>query len=197
MSDDQQPEEFRPIPDGGLKDAMPGWLKRPPAWRNMPTAEQRHERTLPEPDTSEIDPRTLVDVSDLPQWLQTIAARGEVSVPEPDETVEHAVELVQAASRRDEPDPGPTTFVARSSDAAGQSLRDGASPDNASGQVAESGEDAAPEPDAEQEVGLLTDEPATSLPPAPGAHRPTYMVWTLVACGIIMAVLVVVILYLL
>lgn len=100
MSDDQQPEDLRPIPDGGLKDAMPGWLKRPPAWRSMPSAEQRHERTLPEPDTSEIDPKTLVDVSDLPQWLQTIAARGEVPVPEPDQTVGHALQQIQAASAR-------------------------------------------------------------------------------------------------
>ena len=100
MSDDQQPEDLRPIPDGGLKDNMPGWLKRPPAWRNMPSAEQRHERTLPEPDTSEIDPKTLVDVNDLPQWLQAIAARGDVPVPAPDQTVGHALEQIQAVSAR-------------------------------------------------------------------------------------------------
>lgn len=100
MSDDQQPEELRPIPDGGLKDTMPGWLKRPPAWRNMPTADQRHERTLPEPDTSEINPKTLVDVSDLPQWLQTIAARGDVPAPQPDETVGFALQQIQAVSAR-------------------------------------------------------------------------------------------------
>ncbi len=108
MSDDRQSEELRPIPDGGLKDAMPGWLKRPPAWRSMPSAEQRHERTLPEPDTSEIDPKTLVDVSDLPKWLQTIAARGEVPIPEPDQAVGHALLQIQAASARTlEPDPEP------------------------------------------------------------------------------------------
>lgn len=104
MSDKgQQPEEMRPIPDGGLQDAMPSWLKRPPAWRSMPTAEQRHERSLPEPDTSTIDPRTLVDVTDLPQWLQSIAARGEVHVPEPDASVGHAVQQVQAARSRTAP----------------------------------------------------------------------------------------------
>lgn len=100
MSDDQQPEELRPIPDGGLKDNMPGWLKRPPAWRNMPSAEQRHERTLPDPDTSEIDPKTLVDVNDLPQWLQTIAARGDVPLPTPDQSVGHALEQIEAVSAR-------------------------------------------------------------------------------------------------
>jgi hypothetical protein len=99
MSDAKQPEQMRPIPDGGLKDAMPSWLKRPPAWRDLPTAEQRHERGLPEPDTSEIDPRSLVDVSDLPKWLQAIAARGDIPVPVPDPSVDHAVEVVQAAQK--------------------------------------------------------------------------------------------------
>lgn len=98
MSDKQQPEELRPIPDGGLKDTMPGWLKRPPAWRNMPSAEQRHERTLPEPDTSEIDPKELVDVGDLPKWLQSIAERGDVPAPEPDQAVGHALQQIQAVS---------------------------------------------------------------------------------------------------
>lgn len=95
MSDSDNQEPMRPIPDGGLKDAMPAWLKRPPAWRSLPTAEERFERTLPEPDTSEIDPASLVDVSDLPQWLQSIAAREIDPHPEPDEAVEHAVEILQ------------------------------------------------------------------------------------------------------
>lgn len=91
---------MRPIPDGGLQDAMPSWLKRPPAWRNMPTAEERFERTLPEPDTSEIDPKSLVDITDLPQWLQMIAAREAVPAPEP--AIEHAVE--QILQTQPEPD---------------------------------------------------------------------------------------------
>lgn len=98
MSDTKQPEQMRPIPDGGLKDAMPSWLKRPPAWRDLPTAEERRERALPEPDTSEIDPHTLVDISDLPNWLQAIAARGDIPAPVPDVSVDHAVEVVQAAT---------------------------------------------------------------------------------------------------
>lgn len=97
MSDSDNQEPMRPIPDGGLKDAMPAWLKRPPAWRSLPTAEERFERTLPEPDTSIIDPASLVDISDLPQWLQSIAAREIEPLPEPDEAVEHAVEVVQTA----------------------------------------------------------------------------------------------------
>ena len=98
MNDAKQPEQMRPIPDGGLKDAMPSWLKRPPAWRDLPNAEQRRERALPEPDTSEIDPRTLVDVTDLPPWLQAIAARGDIPAPVPDASVDHAVDVVQAAT---------------------------------------------------------------------------------------------------
>lgn len=114
MSDNKQPDTMRPIPDGGLKDAMPAWLKRPPAWRNMPTAEERHERTLPEPDTSVIDPHSLLDVSDLPQWLQTIAERGNMPVPEPDPVIVHGVEQVQAATRHhhNEPAAAPETGAA-------------------------------------------------------------------------------------
>lgn len=179
MSENQQPEEMRPIPDGGLKDAMPSWLKRPPAWRSMPSAEERHERTLPEPDTSEIDPKTLVDVSDLPLWLQTIASRGELPAPEPDQSVGHALEQIQAASSRSKLDP----------------------------------EDAEPEPVVEddratdvpaevetpkaQEVGLLSDEPATSLPPTPGANSPPYLMWALGVCGVIIVALAILVLYLL
>lgn len=64
-----------PIPDGGLSDDMPEWLQRPPAWRGM-TAREPEQRQLPPPDTSEIDPRTMVEIGDLPVWLQRIAARA-------------------------------------------------------------------------------------------------------------------------
>lgn len=89
-------EAMRPIPDGGLQQSMPEWLRRPPAWRNLPKREEpaqpqetetvtevAPERELPEPDTSEIDPRALVDVTDLPQWLQDVAARSETRVASP------------------------------------------------------------------------------------------------------------------
>lgn len=169
MSDDQQSEDMRPIPDGGLKDAMPGWLKRPPAWRSMPTAEQRHERTLPEPDTSEIDPRTLVDVSDLPQWLQTIAARGDVPAPEPDDAVEHALEQVQAASRREEPK----------------------APEIQPDPVVVSDEDNVPEPAAKPEIGLLTDESTSSELPEAAITRTVFWIVGVVMAGIILIALVV------
>ena len=75
-------EEMRPLPDGGLTEGLPDWLRRPPAWRNLSRKERGEgageaEQSLPEPDTSLIDPRTLVDVADLPAWLQQIATRGE------------------------------------------------------------------------------------------------------------------------
>lgn len=71
------PDEMRPLPDGGLQSTMPDWLRRPPAWRDLPRGEGAGEdKTLPEPDTSMIDPRSLVDVADLPPWLQGIGSRS-------------------------------------------------------------------------------------------------------------------------
>lgn len=86
--DTEQPRDDpfgRPMPDGGLAEAMPDWLRRPPAWRETSA---RHAKEAPTPDTSPIDPRTLIDVEDLPVWLQRIAQRpGErpdrVKVAEP------------------------------------------------------------------------------------------------------------------
>lgn len=70
---EQRDDPFgRPMPDGGLAEAMPDWLRRPPAWRET-TA--RSSKAAPIPDTSPIDPRTLIDVEDLPIWLQRIAQR--------------------------------------------------------------------------------------------------------------------------
>lgn len=90
-------EEMRPLPDGGLTEGLPDWLRRPPAWRNLPRKEHGDdgggtEPTLPEPDTSVIDPRTLVDVADLPAWLQNIAARGEKPALESSETIEQSMQ---------------------------------------------------------------------------------------------------------
>lgn len=75
-------EEMRPIPDGGLSGAMPDWLRRPPAWRDLPRKDEPAAgMALPEPDTSVIDPRELVTVDDLPQWLRDIAAREPGTAP--------------------------------------------------------------------------------------------------------------------
>lgn len=81
-------EEMRPLPDGGLSESLPEWLRRPPAWRNLPRREDPagtlpdQKKSLPEPDTSVIDPRELITVEDLPQWLQDIAARETESTSE-------------------------------------------------------------------------------------------------------------------
>lgn len=74
--------EPRAIPDGGLGEAMPEWLRRPPAWRHLePRAPAR--APLPPPDTSEIDPATLVSIEDFPAWLQAVARPAAVPAQEP------------------------------------------------------------------------------------------------------------------
>ena len=67
-----EPEAMLPIPDGGLGSGMPDWLRRPPAWRNAGTT-PASPRKIPPPDTSPIDPRTILTIDDLPTWLQGIA----------------------------------------------------------------------------------------------------------------------------
>ncbi len=63
----------RAIPDGGLSSAMPDWLQQTPSWKRPP--EPTSVRSIPAPDTSVIDPRTLIDIDDLPQWLQAVSSR--------------------------------------------------------------------------------------------------------------------------
>ncbi len=188
MSDAKQPEHMRPIPDGGLKDAMPSWLKRPPAWRDLPTAGQRHERSLPEPDTSEIDPRSLVDVSDLPQWLQAIAARGEINLPEPDAAVDHAVEIVQAAHKPDamqsEPAQGFTPFdeTGAAPDSVGPGFMP--APDRQSG------------PEAQADGGNVVvpeSEPPAPVAVAPSARQLAVPVWILAVAVLVFVALLVLI----
>lgn len=85
--------EPRPIPDGGLGEAMPDWLRRPPAWRQLEPKAPLAKR-LPLPDTSVIDLATLVSVEDLPDWLQAVAGATTTSTedrPQPATTVERRV----------------------------------------------------------------------------------------------------------
>jgi hypothetical protein len=97
------------IPDGGLGEAMPEWLRRPPAWRDLePKAPPR--RTLPPPDTSVIDPATLISVDDLPDWLQRLAKPREIPTltsATPPETPERRVipRVIEASPRRTPPSP--------------------------------------------------------------------------------------------
>nr|MBA2278142.1 hypothetical protein [Chloroflexia bacterium] len=81
-SGEREDEAFgRPLPDGGLGETMPDWLRRPPAWHGALPPDPSH--TPLAPDTSPIDPGTLIDIDDLPPWLQRIAARGEALTPQP------------------------------------------------------------------------------------------------------------------
>jgi hypothetical protein len=94
---------------------MPEWLRRPPAWRDMPAKPTSPTRELPKPDMSVIDPRTLIDVSDLPTWLQAIAARGgepRLEQTSPDHVGDSATASVAETARKQvqgTPDPSPET----------------------------------------------------------------------------------------
>ncbi len=85
MADREDQSNLPPIPDGGLAESMPDWLRRPPAWRTLPdrevtVPEPEATATLPEPDDSAIDPRTFLGDNDLPQWLRNLGpGRGPVS----------------------------------------------------------------------------------------------------------------------
>ena len=73
-------EQLPPIPDGGLSESMPEWLRRPPAWRTLQDREVVQPdpvRTgdLPERDTSVIDPRTFLTDADLPEWIHALDQR--------------------------------------------------------------------------------------------------------------------------
>ena len=63
----------RAIPDGGLGSAMPEWLQQTPSWKRPP--ELPAARSIPAPDVSVIDPRQLIDIDDLPEWLQAVSTR--------------------------------------------------------------------------------------------------------------------------
>jgi len=89
-SPDSGPQAGPAIPDGGLGNAMPSWLQQPPAWKQAAAKTTRRE--LPLPDETPIDPRTVLEVDDLPEWLQAIARRmaapANISEPTPDSVEE-------------------------------------------------------------------------------------------------------------
>lgn len=115
VGDASAPDADRPsIPDGGLGVTMPDWLQRPPAWRGMAVREPER-RDLQPPDTSVIDPRTMLDLGDLPVWLQRIAARSVES--ETAEMYDLQVGTAPSTEPASEPDPEPPDTA--SPDAAG------------------------------------------------------------------------------
>lgn len=85
--DNQHVRQMPPIPDGGLATSMPDWLRRPPAWRTSPDRESGPSAmanipTLPDTDTSVIDPREFIHDDDLPRWLQSLRRPAPIAVPD-------------------------------------------------------------------------------------------------------------------
>lgn len=125
--DYQHEREIPPIPDGGLSTSMPDWLRRPPAWRNLPDhgvepPPVAGSVALPEPDASVIDPREFIHDDDLPGWLRSMrrpAPLAEVDPPvatEPDNL--QTVSPTEAVEDVDQPaivtvDRQPTAFRPR------------------------------------------------------------------------------------
>lgn len=94
MPDPRDEAKMPPIPDGGLSESMPDWLRRPPAWRTLKDAdvvqtEPVASDRLPEPDTSIIDPRSILTEDDLPLWLRNMGRgmRSRHELPGDDEAV--------------------------------------------------------------------------------------------------------------
>jgi hypothetical protein len=107
---------------------MPSWLTERPRWAEPSTQKEPVvARTLPKPDTSPIELSSILDVSDLPNWLQNVARRAEqrtavaaaepvVETPpetaieqaitaEPDEDAWRAVAAVQTSDGAEELEP--------------------------------------------------------------------------------------------
>ncbi len=120
MSDREDTSNLPPIPDGGLSDAMPDWLRRPPAWRALPDRdvsmpEPENDAELPEPDDSVIDPRTFLSDDDLPAWLKnlghgrTIRAEGAGEDVVPEDAGHQPATETSRVDRR--PEASPSRFV--------------------------------------------------------------------------------------
>jgi hypothetical protein len=109
-----------PIPDGGLSESMPEWLRRPPAWRTLKDSEVVQTRpaetaTLPEPDTSVIDPREFLTDDDLPPWLRSLGrGRGPRAIPGDDDSTVSASPTVSTVANAPDIQPLPVArFVPR------------------------------------------------------------------------------------
>jgi hypothetical protein len=117
MADRDDQSNLPPIPDGGLADTMPDWLRRPPAWRALPDREialPEPEGTgdLPEPDESVIDPRELLNDDDLPGWLRTLGRARPATPPvagEPVEVAPGGIQPVAGAEASESGQPAPAT----------------------------------------------------------------------------------------
>ncbi|MGI8486613.1 MAG: hypothetical protein ACR2OU_20445 [Thermomicrobiales bacterium] len=124
QSRDEGDPDLRPLPDGGLGENMPEWLRRPPAWRELPGAGgstsiselvaatvtevvaasvpevqldlNATAREIPPIDTSVIDPKSLIDFEDLPVWLQELGSKRASAVVSADDTGLDAEQKIEA-----------------------------------------------------------------------------------------------------
>ncbi len=73
-----------PLPDGGLAEAMPEWLRAAPESPAPPTMEAspNHGLATSEVDGDLRDPTTYLSPDDLPAWIHQLVAR-ERATPEP------------------------------------------------------------------------------------------------------------------
>lgn len=114
MADREDQSNLPPIPDGGLTESMPDWLRRPPAWRTLPdrevtAPEPEDAAELPEPDDSVIDPRTFLSDDDLPEWLRNLGPGRRVESPaDPEPPGAAAVTSSRVAEQPDD-QPVPST----------------------------------------------------------------------------------------
>ncbi len=82
--------DSRTIPDGGLADAMPDWVRATPGWKQP--ADRATSMLLPPPDTSPIDPRTMLAADDLPVWLRDLRDATAIEPPDEEPTPQAAAE---------------------------------------------------------------------------------------------------------
>ena len=122
MPENHDDAKMPPIPDGGLSDSMPDWLRRPPAWRTLKDTddvqtEPVRSAELPEPDTSVIDPRTFLTDDDLPLWLRNMgrARRAAPDQPGDDEAIaDDADDTVSNSAREPASPPAEASRLATS-----------------------------------------------------------------------------------
>lgn len=120
-ANEQQPA----IPDGGLNASMPAWLTERPRWADTPPREAPAPvKHLPPPDNSRIELSSILDINDLPAWLQDVARRVErrdavlastpVAAPAPEVAPEIAdnrrAEVEAQSQAMHQPEPVPATM---------------------------------------------------------------------------------------
>lgn len=113
----ERPAPMRPIPDGGLSDAMPPWLSVEQS-QHLEERDQTRERSEP------IDPASLISEEDVPDWLKHLAgtprngpdaphrSRAATSTPDPDRTGETGTSPMPPLITSKPRDPAPVEPVA-------------------------------------------------------------------------------------